>query len=106
MLEKSSASIRNFPIPEFTPSVALRRQLEMTEVEFEQYELDLIREAAANDGQCLQEFLWAATKDLCTLRRFRPVYPHEIRFTCCNFWDHRRGCDFARRSRRRKSSGC
>jgi hypothetical protein len=54
MLEKSSASIRNFPIREFTPSVALRRQLEMREVEFEQYELDLIREAAANDGQCLQ----------------------------------------------------
>ena len=59
MLEKSSASIRKF-----TPSVALRRQLEMTEVEFKQYELDLIREAAA-DGQCLQEFLSAATKDFC-----------------------------------------
>ena len=50
MLEKSSASIRNFPIREFAPSVALRRQLEMTEVEFKQYELDLIREAAADDG--------------------------------------------------------
>jgi hypothetical protein len=60
MLEKSSASIRKF-----TPSVALRRQLEMTEVEFKQYELDLIREAAADDGQCLQEFLSAATKDFC-----------------------------------------
>jgi hypothetical protein len=60
MLEKSSASICKF-----TPSVALPRQLEMTEVEFKQYELDLIREAAADDGQCLQEFLSAATKDFC-----------------------------------------
>jgi hypothetical protein len=60
MLEESSASIRKF-----TPSVALPRQLEMTEVEFKQYELDLVREAAADDGQCLQEFLSAATKDFC-----------------------------------------
>jgi len=75
MLEKSSASIRNFPIPEFTPSVALRRQLEIAEVEFEQYELDLIREAAANDGQCLQEFLWAATKDFCNSTKVSACLP-------------------------------
>jgi hypothetical protein len=73
MLEKSSASIRNFPIREFTPSVALRRQLEMTEVEFEQYELDLIREASANDGQCLQEFLW--TKDFCNSTKVSACLP-------------------------------
>ena len=75
MLEKSSASIRNFLIPKFTPSVALRSQLEMTNVEFEQYELDLIRDAAANDGQCLQEFLWAATKDFCNSTRVSACLP-------------------------------
>jgi hypothetical protein len=75
MLEKSSASIRNFPIREFTRSLALRRQLEMTEVEFEQYELYLIREAAANDGQCLQEFLWAATKDFCNSTKVSACLP-------------------------------
>jgi hypothetical protein len=63
MLEKSSASIRNFPIREFTPSVTLRRQL------------DLIREAAANDSQCLQEFLWAATKDFCNSTKVSACLP-------------------------------
>jgi hypothetical protein len=72
MLEKFSASIRNFPIPEFTPS---QRQLEVTEVELEQYELDLIREAAANDGQCLQEFLWAATNDFCNSTKVSACLP-------------------------------
>ena len=75
MLEKSSASIRNFPIPKFTPSVALRSQLGMTNVELEQYELDLIRDAAANDGQCLQEFLWAATKDFCNSTKVSACLP-------------------------------
>ena len=74
MLEKSSASIRNFPIREFTPCVALRRQLEMTEVEFK-HELDLIREAAADDGQCLQEFLSAATKDFCNSTKVSACLP-------------------------------
>ena len=67
MLEKSSASIRKF-----TPSVALRRQLE---IEFKQYELDLIREAAADDGQCLQEFLSAATKDFCNSTKVSACLP-------------------------------
>ncbi len=75
MLEKSSASIRNVPIPEFTPSVALRRQLEIREVEFEQYELDLMCEAAASDGQCLQDFLWAATKDFCNSTKVSACLP-------------------------------
>ena len=75
MLEKSSASIRNFPISEFTPSVALRRPLEMTEAEFEQYELDLICEAAANGGKCLQDFLWAATKDFCNSTKVSACLP-------------------------------
>ena len=75
MLEKSSASIRTFPIPEFTPSVALQRQLEMAQVEFEQYELDLIRGATANDGQCLQEFLWAATKNFCNSTKVSACLP-------------------------------